>query len=180
VLNEHEQISQAVVLAKEDKSGTKRLIGYVVATAFDKQTIQDYLRTKLPEYMVPGIWLELAQIPLTPNGKIDKRALPDPEITDKLMEYVAPRNTTEQALTTIWQELLGIDQVGINDNFFELGGHSLLAMRVVSAIERELLVSIPIKVLFRFTCISDLSKYIELEANKSNEKNNNIFKVLDV
>ncbi len=175
-------VDQGVILAKGSSGENKRLVGYVVASnGFDKQQIQDYLLNKLPDYMVPDLWVELTSIPLTPNGKIDKRALPDPELTDITAAYVAPRNETEQTLAAIWQELLGVERVGIYDNFFELGGHSLLAMRVVSCIQRDLLVSIPIKILFRFTSISDLSKYIEIETgNKSSEIKTDIYKVLDV
>jgi amino acid adenylation domain-containing protein len=164
VLNESEQVNQAVVLAKEDINGNKRLVGYVVPKEeFNKQEIQDYLSTKLPDYMVPAIWVELESIPLTPNGKIDRKALPNPELQSIVTEYVAPRNATEQALANIWQELLGLERVGIYDEFFELGGNSLLAMRVVSYIKRDLFVSIPIRTLFRFTTINDLSKYFDFK-----------------
>jgi len=97
--------------------------------------------------------------------------------------YVAPRNATEIKLAEIWKELLGLERVGIYDNFFELGGHSLLAMRVVSAIRMELSVTIPIHMLFQFTSISDLSKYIELETQSNNnleEVNSGTFKVMDI
>ena len=107
VIMQSDLVRQAVVLAKKDKSGNSRLVGYVVAQGtFDKQAVQSYLGSKLPEYMVPALWVELESIPLTPNGKIDRKALPDPELTDIATEYVAPRNGTEQALTEIWQELL--------------------------------------------------------------------------
>ena len=163
VLNQNETISQGVVLAKEDKQGTKRLVGYVVSsqTAFDKQAIQAWLNTKLPEYMVPAIWVELDSLPLTSNGKVDKKALPDPELTDLSAEYVAPRNETEQALADIWQELLHIEQIGINNNFFELGGHSLLAMRVVSAVRKELDVELTIKNLFVHPTIAGLGTFLD-------------------
>src|SRR6185437_10178418 len=92
--------------------------------------------TKLPEYMVPALWVELSSIPLTSNGKVDKKALPDPEIADLSAEYVAPRNQTEAQLAQIWQELLGVAQVGIYDNFFELGGDSILTIQVVSRMRR--------------------------------------------
>jgi acyl carrier protein len=122
--------------------------------------------------MVPAIWVELESMPLTSNGKVDKRALPDPELADMAAEYVAPRNPTEQALAKIWQELLGVERVGIYDNFFELGGHSLLAMRVVSYIKRDLKVSIPINMLFQFTSINDLSQYMEIQTNSNLQETN--------
>ena len=162
VLTQSGLVKQAVVLAKEDKQGTKRLVGYIIPEGtFDKQAIQAYLQAKLPDYMVPALWVELEQIPLTPNGKIDKKALPDPELADITAQYVAPRNETEQKLAAIWQELLGIEQAGINDNFFELGGHSLLAMRVVSAIRRELNVELNIRDLFVQPTIAGLAAYLD-------------------
>jgi acyl carrier protein len=94
--------------------------------------------------------------------------------------YVAPRTKLEEDLVDIWKQLLHLEQVGIYDNFFELGGHSLLAMRMVSYIESSLSVSIPIKVLFQFTCISDLSKYLEIQANSQSGENITSYKVFDV
>jgi amino acid adenylation domain-containing protein/non-ribosomal peptide synthase protein (TIGR01720 family) len=178
-------VKQAVVLAKEDTQGTKRLVGYVVVNGeMDKRVLQDYLQKRLPEYMVPGLWVALQQLPVTSNGKINKKALPDPEIGESSQqEYVAPRNETERVLADIWQELMGVERIGIYDNFFERGGHSLLAMRVISAIRKRLMVSVPVHMLFRFTSISDLSKYIELEMPKNGdlkERNTEIFKIIDV
>ena len=160
VLNQSGLVNQAVVLAKADNSGNSRLVGYVVPQrTFDKRAIQNYLNTKLPEYMVPGLWVELDSIPLTPNGKTDKKALPDPELTDLTTEYVAPRNATEQALAEIWQELLGIEQVGIYDNFFELGGDSILTIQVVSRMRRSGYIMQP-KDIFNHQAIAGLSDQI--------------------
>ena len=104
VLNQSGQVNQAVVLAKADQSGNKRLVGYIVPKeGFDKQATHDYLSSKLPDYMVPAIWVALESLPLTPNGKIDKKGLPDPELTDMAAVYVAPRNETEAKLVAIWQ-----------------------------------------------------------------------------
>ena len=161
VLGQSGQVQQAVVLAKEDKQGNKRLVGYVVPkSTYDKQQLQEYLSTKLPEYMVPAIWVELKSLPLTPNGKIDRKALPDPDMAAITTEYTAPRNATETQLAAIWQQLLGTERVGIHDNFFELGGHSLLAMRVVSAIRRELNAELTIRDLFVQPTIADLAVYL--------------------
>jgi len=161
VLNQSGLVSQGIVLARADSSGNKRLVGYIVSSAaFDKQAIQNYLGAKLPEYMVPAIWVELDSIPLTSNGKTDRKALPDPGITNIATEYAAPRNETEAQLTAIWQELLNLERIGIFDNFFELGGHSLLAMRVVSAIRRELNVELNIRDLFAHSTVALLSAHI--------------------
>ncbi|QEM10872.1 non-ribosomal peptide synthetase [Mucilaginibacter rubeus] len=134
-LLQNPEVLQAVVLAREDKQGVKRLCAYVVTdeAAFDKQQLQQYLQELLPEYMIPRLWVRMESLPLTINGKIDKKALPEAEISELIPEtQVAPRNQTEEQLAEIWQELLGIDQIGIYDNFFELGGDSILTIQVVS------------------------------------------------
>ena len=160
VLNQNPDIQEAVVLAREDKQGTKRLIGYVVPSGtFDKQAIQNYLSIRLPDYMVPVLWVELASLPLTPNGKTDKKALPDPEITDQTSVYVAPRNETEEALATIWEELLGLEHIGIYDNFFELGGDSILMIQVVSRMRRLGYIMQP-KDIFNYQDIAGLANAI--------------------
>jgi amino acid adenylation domain-containing protein/non-ribosomal peptide synthase protein (TIGR01720 family) len=136
ILNESSLVKQGVILAKEDKKGNNRLVGYVVPEeTFDKQAIQIYLQTKLPDYMVPSVWVELEAIPLTSNGKVDKKALPEPDLADAAV-YAAPRNVIEEALATIWRELLGQERVGIYDNFFELGGDSILTIQLVSRMRR--------------------------------------------
>jgi len=169
-------VRQSVVLAKEDKAGNKRLIGYIVPEPnFDAQAMLAQLNNRLPAYMVPALWMKLESLPITPNGKIDKNALPDPDASELISnEYIAPRNDLENKLAIIWQELLQVDRVGIHDNFFELGGHSLLTMRMVSAIEKKLLVSIPVNILFQFTSISELGKYLEIELNEEMEVDENV------
>ena len=132
-------LKQAVVSAKESKQGNKRLVGYVVPVEeFHKENIIAYLKERLPEYMVPALWVTLERLPLTPNGKIDRKALPDPDVNELSgSEYVAPQNEIEEKLAAIWQELLGVEQVGIHDNFFELGGDSILTIQVVSQAKRS-------------------------------------------
>ncbi|UOE51898.1 non-ribosomal peptide synthase/polyketide synthase [Mucilaginibacter sp. SMC90] len=164
VLLQHENVRQAVVLAKADKQGTKRLTAYVVMdeTAYEKQELQNYLGERLPEYMVPRLWVNLQSLPLTPNGKTDKRALPEAE-TSHEETYTAPQTTTEKQLAKIWEELLGVEKVGTKDNFFELGGHSLLAMRVISQVRKELNKELKIRDLFMYPVIADLAKQLEGE-----------------
>ncbi|MEO6221367.1 MAG: condensation domain-containing protein, partial [Ginsengibacter sp.] len=132
-------VSQAVVLAKENKEGGKRLVAYVVPTdAFEKETIQDFLKGVLPEYMIPVQWVEMETLPLTSNGKTDRRALPDPDVLELLSDqYIAPRNDFEKAIAIIWQDLLDVEAVGIHDNFFELGGDSIIIIQIVSRARRE-------------------------------------------
>jgi amino acid adenylation domain-containing protein/non-ribosomal peptide synthase protein (TIGR01720 family) len=138
VLLQSELVSQAVVLAKEESNGNKRLVGYVVAkNYFDKEAIITFLSERLPDYMVPAIWIELESIPLTGNGKVDKGALPEPDASKLATnQYVAPVTDLESMLTGIWQEILSVERVGVEDNFFELGGDSILAIQVVSRANR--------------------------------------------
>ncbi|MCW3108615.1 MAG: amino acid adenylation protein, partial [Segetibacter sp.] len=165
VLQQCELVSQGVVLAREDKQGNKKLVGYVVAEgAYDKEGILSYLRDKLPEYMVPALLVELESLPLTANGKVDRKALPDPNGGELLSgQYVAPRNETEIKLADIWQHILEVDQVGIHNDFFELGGHSLLAVRLISAIRKEFVVEIPISDVFIYPTIAGLGEVIDKE-----------------
>ncbi len=163
VLLQNEKIRQAVVLAKTNKAGNKYLAGYVTPEEkFDKEAITGWLGSKLPEYMVPTLWIEVAEMPLTSNGKIDRRALPEADPSELISnEYVAPRNETEERLTKIWQQLLGVERVGIHDNFFELGGHSLLVMRLIWGIRKELSEEVAVKEIFIHPTIASLSTYLE-------------------
>jgi amino acid adenylation domain-containing protein/non-ribosomal peptide synthase protein (TIGR01720 family) len=154
-------VSQSVVVAKEDVTGNKRLLGYIVpAAGYDKDAVIDYLKEKLPAYMVPAL-VELEQLPLSPNGKIDKKALPDATADAVIStKYVAPRDQTEEFLAAQWVQLLQVSPIGVYDNFFELGGHSLLGMRLIAAITKELQVVITMKKLFLYPTIAALAAYI--------------------
>ncbi|MEO7768106.1 MAG: condensation domain-containing protein, partial [Ferruginibacter sp.] len=138
VMHQSGMVNQAVVLARAQGEGAKRLTGYVVAgEGYTKEGLMEWLGKRLPEYMVPQLWVELASLPLTANGKVDKKALPEVEATEQLShEYVAPRNLAEEDLAESWQKLLGIPRAGIHDNFFELGGDSILTIQVVSRMRR--------------------------------------------
>ena len=132
----HEGVREAVVVARESAGGGKQLIGYVVAGDAGEPreelepTLRDYLKSFLPDYMVPSRVLVLDAMPLTANGKLDRKALPEPDFAGK--SYVAPRSEIEVKLASIWQEVLGLAQVGVTDNFFELGGDSIVSIQVVS------------------------------------------------
>ncbi|WP_431768107.1 amino acid adenylation domain-containing protein [Pseudomonas fluorescens] len=128
------EVTAAVVMAKEGPSGA-RLIGYVVAQAIDSPTLRERLSQTLPDYMVPGVVVILESLPLNANGKVDRKALPEPEFESE-RAYEAPRGADEETLAAIWAEVLGVERVGRNDNFFELGGHSIAALRVI-ALARE-------------------------------------------
>ncbi|MHA4842638.1 non-ribosomal peptide synthetase [Flavitalea antarctica] len=171
VLQQHEMVMQAVVLARADENNMKRLVGFIVPkTTFDKHLIHAYLKKRLPDYMIPMLWVELTALPLTSSGKIDRNALHDPKDDSAGSELAAPRTDTEKKMLAIWQNLLGKNDIGIYDNFFEIGGHSLLAIRVISAIRKELQVELLLADIFHFTTISDITKYIEIQTNRYDEE----------
>ncbi len=166
VLQKSPLVKDAVVAVREDSMGHNQLVGYIVTQgAFRKEEILAFLKSMLPAYMIPYLLMEITSIPLTPNGKVDKKALPDPDVAASMSsEYQAPTSPTEKALSTIWSELLEVEQVGGYDNFFELGGHSLLIVRIVSAIRSDLQVEVSIKDLFDHSTVAGLAKYIDDKA----------------
>src|ERR1051325_4043254 len=162
----HEAVRQAVVVARESEGGEKRLVAYVVAAAEEgvrSSELQQYLRTRLPAYMVPNVFVPLEQMPLTGNGKVDRRALPAPEggRAEIGAEYVAPRTATEEVLAGIWAVVLHVEQVGIHDNFFELGGHSLLATQVMSRVREALGVEMALRQMFEQPTVAGLAGVID-------------------
>ena len=161
VLLEHESVKQAVVMAKPDNESNNRLTAYVVhENGFFPEQLKSFLSSKLPQHMIPELWVEMQQLPLTSNGKVDKKALPEPGSDERLREYVAPGSESELKLSAIFQSLLGLERIGIHENFFEIGGHSLLAIRLVSRLRKELGVEVNIRTLFSHPTIASLSKYI--------------------
>ena len=129
----HAGVSQAVVVARQEETGEKRLVGYVVGEAsLDVVQLREHMKGKLPIYMVPGALVQLERMPLSANGKIDRKALPAPEGRPEVAQYVEPRSEVEQALAAIWREVLRLDRVGVHDNFFELGGDSIQSIRIVA------------------------------------------------
>ncbi|NET65460.1 MAG: amino acid adenylation domain-containing protein [Moorea sp. SIO1G6] len=137
-----------------------------LSSQFRKELIpqlREYLQSRLPEYMVPSGLMVLSQLPLTPNGKVDRKALPVPDVASSVStEYVAPQTETQKALAEIWQEVLGIEKVGIHDNFFELGGHSLLATQVVSRIQQAFEKEVTLQDLFESPTIADIAQNLEV------------------
>jgi amino acid adenylation domain-containing protein len=156
-------VKQAVVLAKEDERGDKRLIAYLVTDPPLKSSpdeIRSYLKQQLPEFMVPSAIVLLPKIPLNPNGKVDRPALPEPE-TVQSREFVAPNGATEDRVARIWQEVLRRERISADENFFELGGHSLLATQVISRIREHFRVELPIRALFDCPTIAGLARTVE-------------------
>ena len=177
-----ELVCETALVTKQDKVGNiNRLVAYVVPKElFQKELMIAQLKTCLPNFMIPDLWIEIEKMPLTANGKIDKKALPDPDNILMGNTYTPPGSETEEILVQIWEDLLQVKRVGINDNFFELGGNSLLAMRMVAYIERSLSISIPIKVLFQFTCIAELGKYLEVQLKNNNTEDVSSFTLYEV
>ncbi|ATQ77349.1 non-ribosomal peptide synthetase [Massilia violaceinigra] len=144
-------VREAVVLARDDGRGDKRLVAYVVATGvgFDAGALHHALAGVLPEHMVPAAYVPLASLPLTPNGKLDRKALPAPQgAAFAHSEYAAPQGPVEGALAELWSELLQVERVGRNDHFFDLGGHSLLAVQMTSRLRQRLGLEVPLAALF--------------------------------
>jgi amino acid adenylation domain-containing protein len=173
VLAKHSAVKQVVVLAREDERGDKRLLAYVVpsreAAEVKGEELRSYLRQQLPDYMVPQAVVILAKLPLTANGKIDRKALPEPEQAKTQREIVLPRNEEEAILLRIWRSVLRRDRISIDDNFFELGGHSLMAVQLMAEIKKETSKEIPLAALFQGATIEHLANLLRgaTEVDKS-------------
>ena len=159
----HEDIKEAVVAARDDKEGTKYLCAYLVSEKeLPVADLRNHMAQNLPEYMIPSYFIRLEQIPLTPNGKVDRGALPGPEgDINTGREYVAPTNGIEESLVSIWKEVLGVDRIGINDRFFELGGYSILLIKMHSKIEQLYPDRIKITDYFAYPTIAKLAEFIQ-------------------
>ncbi len=156
-------VRQAVVLSNEDHEGTKRLAGYIVPEdSFDNEALLGYLRRSLPAYMIPAFLIPLDVIPVTPNGKVDKRRLPEADISLVKRRYVAPRTLTEEKIVHIWEQLLGVQPVSIYDHFFEVGGHSLLVTRMAAVIRNEFEMEISVRTFFQLTTPEEIANYIDV------------------
>jgi amino acid adenylation domain-containing protein len=167
VLGRQEAVRQCVVVAREEAAGDKRLVAYYEARAGSDPAASDlrmHLKATLPDYMAPTVFVRMDKLPLSPNGKIDRKALPAPAqgegVSSPSDAYVAPRNETERALAEIFSRVLGVEQVGINDDFFSLGGHSLRAVHAISMIKSELNVELPVRVLFQAQTVSQIAAFI--------------------
>jgi acyl carrier protein len=164
-LLQHAAIQKAVVIAREDTPGDKRLVAYYLALnheSIDPGQLRSHLAAALPEYMVPAAYVRLDALPLTPNGKLDRKALPAPEADAYTVRlYEAPQGKTENQLAAVWAEVLELDTVGRYDDFFELGGHSLLAIRVLSRLQQKLGVELTILDLFTHSVLTDLARKLD-------------------
>ena len=161
-MGRHELVREVVALVREEQPGQKRLVAYVVPVHPTSPSIGElrrHLKQMLPDYMVPSEFVFLEAIPLTPNGKVDRAALPAPDQTRPELDvpFVGPRTVHERILVDIWAEILSVDRLGIHDNFFELGGHSLLAVQVISRMRDAMGLALPVSSVFEFPTIAELS-----------------------
>ena len=174
VLRQQAGVRDCVVLLREDVPDTPRLVAYVVTQPEQSASVKEWQRAVgevLPEYMLPSAYVLLDALPRTPNGKLDRLALPAPSQDRSLSEtaYVAPRTPIEAELATIWSQLLGLERVGIHDNFFEVGGHSLLITQIIARLRDVFQVELPLRVLFKSPTVAELSSAIERVKARSDE-----------
>jgi acyl carrier protein len=166
ILKKHPMIRETAVVSDIANGNENRLVAYFVSESRNisaTQEIRAFLRTKLPEYMVPTHFINLNEMPLTPSGKIDRKALPKPKFDreDLQTHFIAPRNEIEKRLAEIVAELLEIDKVGVMDNFFDLGGHSLLATQFMSRMKTTFQMEIPLRQIFESPTIAEMAVIIE-------------------
>ena len=164
VINQYPAVREAVVLVREDSLDFQQIVAYVVAQKEQTLTItelREFLESKLPNYMIPNVLLTLEALPLMPNGKVDRKALPIPDQVRPELEakYLPPQTEVEKTIANIWQEVLRIEEVGIHDNFFELGGHSLLLVQVHSKLQKTFQ-QLSLVDTFQYPTINYLAKYL--------------------
>ena len=174
-LLQHPQVKEAAVLAREYSPGDKRLIAYFVpsqnivpesdditADKFPISQLREHLSARLPDHMIPSVWVTLRQFPLTSNGKVNRHALPEPQgWSEQTTEYIAPRSELERVLAEIWAQVLRVDRVGLHDDFFELGGHSLLGITLISKVAGRLAFQPPVVTIFRYPTIAEMARLFE-------------------
>ena len=168
-IHRHERVRECAVIVSDDKTAGKRLVAYLAAEAgeaIDAEELRRFLSSVLPEYMIPSLFVTLNELPLSPNGKVDRSALPAPDAAQfaKGKGFVDALTPAEDLLAGIWSQVLGVENVGVTDNFFELGGHSLLATQVVSRIREAFQVELPLRHLFESPTVAELAQVITQES----------------
>jgi len=174
-LRNHAKIRDVVVVARGSDSGEGRLVAYFTCSDQPNPTVSElrgFLKKNLPDYMVPSAFVMLDTIPLTPNGKLDRKALPEPDKLRPQLDtwYAAPRSPTEEQLAGIWSQVLSLDRVGVHDNFFDLGGHSLAATRVVSRVIKQFQLEVPLQSLFQSPTVAEMAAVIAEHQGKKLDK----------
>ena len=165
-LAKHAAVREALVIAREEGINNKRLVGYIVpaaGSAPDAADLRKFLKRQLPEYMVPSDFVVLEEFPLTPNGKVDRKALPAPQPSEAAADHIAPTNPVEAQLVAMWEEILAKKPISVRDNFFDLGGHSLLAVRLMRRIEQNFKRKLPLTTLFEAPTIEQFAALLQQE-----------------
>ncbi|MCF4967209.1 thioesterase domain-containing protein [Nostoc sp. CMAA1605] len=165
VLALHPEVREAVIITRSDRNLEKQLVAYITYNSETPQIqhLRDFLKAKLPDFMIPAAFVTLEALPLTPSGKVDRKALPKPDIShfSESSDFIAPRNQVESQLVTIWAEILNLPQIGVTDNFFALGGDSLKALHLIAKIEENFRKEIPLATLLKNPIITDLATVIQ-------------------
>jgi amino acid adenylation domain-containing protein len=166
VLRQQPEVREAVVMVEESESAGKRLVAYVVGRSKSvpkNEELKSYLKTRLPDYMVPSVWVMLEEMPLMPNGKVDRRVLRVPEESEmeRIVKYEPPQTPTEQMVAEIWSDLLALDTIGNQDNFFSLGGHSMLAAQMIARVRKALQIELSLVSLFEAPTVADFAAKID-------------------
>lgn len=184
LLTEHPQVSEVAVVVREDVPGVKRIAAYVVPVCENGgegapearrphqqlvPQLREYLRGRLPDWMVPAAWIVLERLPLNARGTLDRDALPTPQPASSSAEYAPPVGEVERMLVELWQELLGVPRVGRDDNFFELGGHSLLGLKLFGRVADKLNMMPPPVSIYRYPTVREMSPLIETLLSQSVE-----------
>jgi acyl carrier protein len=174
----HGAVRESVVIVREDVPGEKRLVGYVVPKQQPAPTtseLHSFLKEKLPAYMLPSAFVMLDALPVTPNGKLDRRALPAPDASRPSLaaSYLAPKTELERRIAEIWQEVLRVERIGVDDNFFELGAHSLLLVQVHGRLNEMLRQELPIIELFKYPTVATLAAYLGQQRQSNSEDTSN-------
>jgi acyl carrier protein len=164
VVAAHGSVRDSFIAVREDSTGEGRLVAYVVPSAdrvFSLEELRRWVKTRLPDYMVPSALVLMKALPLTPNGKIDRNALPEPEQVATDRSYLAPRTPAERIVAEIWAEVLRVERVGVEDNFFDLGGHSLQVTQVIWRMRKAFQQELPIRWLFESPTVAQLAARAE-------------------
>ena len=165
LLRQHPSVAAAIVIVRKDSNGDKQLVAYLVVAdpgePPETAELREFLRKRLPDYMVPLAFVVLEKLPLTSNGKVDQKVLPAPVFDRERAGFVAPRSETERSVAETWSAVLNVERIGIHDDFFRLGGHSLLATRVVSRLRGIFGIEIPLRVLFDNATVAALAEFID-------------------
>ena len=169
-LMQHPSVQQAVVVLHKNQDD-ERLIAYFISSEISQTELRKFLQDELPAYMIPSSYIMLEEFPLTPNRKVDRKALPIPEQIDiqEQRDFVTPRNPIEELLAGIWSDILGLEKISVDDNFFELGGHSLLATRAISQIREVFGVELPVRILFETPTIAAIAEAITINKSTANK-----------